>query len=117
MRMVKNKHVFVFLLAVFANFMQIRPAFAIIVHVPKSTWAKHELKQAKQNAEVLINGNNPFQLLNLRTSRPGHFIKVFLIELLSFFVCLKYLKNRLKEIHGEYVSFLKRLLFPKHVFW
>jgi hypothetical protein len=118
MQNIKYRHILIFFLAFAVHFLCATNSFAKAPHAHKTSWVVHELKTGhNRNSEMLVNGNNPFQVLNYRTARPGHFIKIFLIELLSFFVCLKYLKNTRKEIYGKYASFLKLLLFPNHVFW
>jgi hypothetical protein len=117
MQTIKYRRILVFFLAFAVHFLCITDSFAKAPHAHKTSWAVHELKTGRRNVEMLVNSNNPFQVLNYRTARPGHFLKVFLIELLSVFVCLKYLKNNLKDIYGEYARFLKLLLFPNHVFW
>ncbi|MDB4924787.1 MAG: hypothetical protein JWR23_843 [Mucilaginibacter sp.] len=109
---------YIFLLVFAVQFLCTGNSFAKNLPSHKQSAAVSQLKASHHsNHEMVLNGNNQFQLLNYRTVKSGHFIKIFLIDLLSIFVCLKYLKNKLKSIYSEYARFLKLLLYPNHVFW
>jgi uncharacterized membrane protein len=112
-----NRRFITFLLVFAVHFLFAGYSFAKSTHAHKSSDPVSQLKTGRHNSEVLVNGNNPLQLVNYRTSKTGHFLKILLIELISLIVCLKYLKNKLKGIYSEYARFLKLLLYPNHVFW
>jgi hypothetical protein len=111
------RYICIILLAFASNILCAGSSFAKSSHHHKVLHAGSQLTAGHSNPEVIINGNNPFQLVNYRTVKTGHFIKVLLVDLFSLLVCLKYLKNKLKGIYSEYARFLKLLLFPNHVFW
>lgn len=109
---------YIFLLVFAVQFLCAGNLFAKNLHSHKQSAVGSQLKASQQrNHEMVLSGNNPLQLVNFRTVKGGHFIKIFLIDLLSIFVCLKYLKNKLKSIYSEYGRFHKLLLYPNHVFW
>jgi hypothetical protein len=112
-------HQRVFLLfAVFAALFISAGRYSAHTTVPhKASWIVHELKTGHYNNQILINGNNPIQLVNYRTVKQSHFVKILLLGIFNLLVSLEYLKYTLRSINSEYARFLKLLLFPNHVFW
>lgn len=113
----KYRYLFLLISAFAANSMCATHCFAYNLHSHVSSCVIHELKPGRYNNELLVNGNNPLQLVNYRTPQSGQFVKILLIGIFSLLVSLKYLKYNLKNINSEYARFLKLLLFPNHVFW
>lgn len=117
MKMREYKCHFLFFVIFAVHFLYTADSYANNTHSHASSWIIHELKTGHYNQEILINGNNPIQLVNYRTARPGHFVKILFTGISSLLAGLRYLKHNLKNINSEYARFLKLLLFPNHVFW
>ncbi len=117
MKYSKYKHIFAFLAVFVMHYAYATKCFAANAQFHKSSWAVNPLKGDHYNNDVLSNGNNAIQIVSARTAKTGHFLKILFVAFISFAGCFKYLKNKLKAINSEYAQFLKRLLFPNHVFW
>ena len=115
---ISDKRWFIILFLVFISyFFCFQYSFAKNRDNHQSAHTVCKLNTGHYNGGILINPNNPIQLANYRVVKSVHFVKNFFFSLISVVVCLKYLKNNLKHINSEHARFLKRLLYPNHVFW